>query len=147
MPALRTQLRLRRSRKASLPFLSGRAGRLFSLPRRCRKTESDAPLRRALRERGAARTSDMPGRTRRYFAAMRESDRRRRADPRYSCIPWPGRSGKRRRLAFWLRTLQASACGFSFVRSCCVSYYTVALGTSKWAKQDGYESQEIAEEF
>src|SRR5438445_42475 len=89
----------------------------------------------------------MPARTRHCFAAVRGSARRRRAGRRCSCIPSLSHSEKKHHLAFWLRTLRASACGFSFVRSWRVSYYTVAPRTSKWGKQDGYESQEIAEVY
>src|SRR5260370_28977450 len=74
----------------------------------------------------------MPGRSPRCSEAKRESAGPRRRDRRCSCTPWPNRIGKPGRQFWGPRTLRASDAGFSFVRSCGVSYYTDAAVPSKF---------------
>src|SRR5258708_38443290 len=70
-----------------------------------------------MRGRGVGRTSDRRGCRRRCARGGFENGCRRPRGRRCSCTPWPGRSGRRRHRAFWLRTLRASGGGFSFVLS------------------------------
>src|SRR5579859_5113331 len=111
---------------AALPTPTARARRLFVSPPQFPTTKSPAPLRRATPAPAIAHTSSTPARTRRCARAARGNADSRRSDPRCSCTPLPIRTAKTRRLVSAQRILPAPAAGFSFVRSCPVSYYTGA---------------------